>query len=67
MLQLVLKELLDNGFLHGDQITVSGKTMAENLADVQRLSEIGQQVHGASVFMSKTEDSAPTCGPYINN
>lgn len=42
-LPLVLKELLDNGFLHGDQITVSGKTMAENLADVQRLSEIGQQ------------------------
>lgn len=57
----MLKELLDNGFLHGDQITVSGKTMAENLADVQRLSEIGQQVHRASMFMSKIEDSAPTC------
>ncbi|XP_022802755.1 uncharacterized protein LOC111340217 [Stylophora pistillata] len=42
-LPIVLKELLNNGFLHGDQITVSGKTMAENLADVPQLSEIGQQ------------------------
>ncbi len=29
--QVVLKELLDNGFLHGDCITVTGKTLAENL------------------------------------
>ena len=30
---VVLKELLDNGYLHGDCITVTGKTIAENLAD----------------------------------
>ena len=30
----VLKALLDGGFLHGDCITVTGKTMAENLASV---------------------------------
>lgn len=30
---VVLKELLDNGLLHGDCITVTGKTLAENLAD----------------------------------
>ncbi len=29
---VLLKELLDNGLLHGDCITVTGKTMAENLA-----------------------------------
>ena len=58
MLQIVLKELLNNGFLHGDQITVSGKTMAENLADVPQLSEIGQQVHGAVKFISQIEDPA---------
>lgn len=31
---IVLKELLDNGYLHGDCITVTGKTLAENLAHV---------------------------------
>jgi dihydroxy-acid dehydratase len=30
----VLRALLDGGFLHGDCLTVTGKTMAENLADV---------------------------------
>ena len=32
---VVLKALLDAGHLHGDVITVTGKTMAENLADVE--------------------------------
>lgn len=31
----ILKALLDGGLLHGDCLTVSGKTMAENLADVK--------------------------------
>lgn len=31
---VVIKELLDNGFMHGDCITVTGKTLAENYADV---------------------------------
>lgn len=31
---VVLKALLDEGLLHGDTLTVTGKTMAENLADV---------------------------------
>ena len=32
---VVMKELLDAGLLHGDCITVSGKTQAENLRDVK--------------------------------
>ncbi len=32
---VVMKELLDAGLLHGDCITVTGKTMAENLKDVK--------------------------------
>ena len=32
---VLMKALLDGGFLHGDCITVTGKTMAENLADVE--------------------------------
>lgn len=39
---VVLKALLDGGFLHGDCLTVTGRTLAENLADV-RLPE-GQNV-----------------------
>src|ERR1700719_3408121 len=31
---VVLKALLDGGLLHGDCLTVTGKTLAENLADV---------------------------------
>ncbi|MBI05735.1 MAG: dihydroxy-acid dehydratase [Rhodospirillaceae bacterium] len=31
---IVLKVLLEAGYLHGDCLTVTGKTMAENLADV---------------------------------
>ncbi len=31
---VLLKSLLDGGFIHGDCLTVSGKTMAENLAGV---------------------------------
>ena len=32
---VVLKALLDGGFLHGDCLTVTGRTLAENLADVR--------------------------------
>ncbi|MEV0355011.1 dihydroxy-acid dehydratase [Nocardia sp. NPDC050697] len=31
---VVLKQLLDAGLLHGDCLTVTGKTMAENLAEI---------------------------------
>ena len=39
---VILRALLDAGLLHGDTLTVTGNTMAENLADV-RLPE-GQRV-----------------------
>ncbi len=32
---VLMKALLDGGYLHGDCITVTGKTMTENLADVE--------------------------------
>ena len=40
---LVMKELLDHGFLHGDALTVTGKTLAENLRDVPSLSKLDEQ------------------------
>ena len=39
----VLKFMLKNGMLHGDCLTVTGKTLAENLRDVPDLTK-GQQV-----------------------
>jgi dihydroxy-acid dehydratase len=39
----LMKRLLDAGLLHGDCMTVNGKTMAENLADVEDYPE-GQDI-----------------------
>ena len=33
--QMILKILLDAGYIHGDCMTVTGKTMAENLQDIK--------------------------------
>jgi len=41
----VLKYMLAEGYLHGDCLTVTGKTMAENLAELPGLSS-GQEVIG---------------------
>ncbi|HAP77265.1 MAG TPA: dihydroxy-acid dehydratase [Acidimicrobiaceae bacterium] len=42
---VVLKMLLDAGLLHGDCLTVTGKTMAENLADINPPGPDGVVVH----------------------
>ena len=41
---VVMKELLDAGLLHGDCITVTGKTMAENLAELEPPAPDGEIV-----------------------
>jgi len=41
---LVMRMLLDAGLLHGDCMTVTGKTVAENLADVPNRPPEGQDV-----------------------
>jgi dihydroxy-acid dehydratase len=38
-----MKELLAHGLIHGDCLTVSGHTVAENLAAVPSLSDLGSQ------------------------
>lgn len=40
----VMKYLLDHGFLHGDCLTVTGKTIAENLADLPGLDFVKQNI-----------------------
>ena len=42
---VVLKHLLDAGLLHGDVLTCTGKTMAENLADIDPPAPDGVVVH----------------------
>ncbi len=43
--QVVLRELLDAGLLHGDCLTVTGKTLAENLAALDPPAPDGDVVH----------------------
>ncbi len=40
---IVMKELLRHGFLHGDVLTVTGRTLAENLADVPTIEDLPPQ------------------------
>jgi dihydroxy-acid dehydratase len=40
---VVMKELLAHGLLHGDAMTVTGKTLAENLRAVPGLAQLGEQ------------------------
>ena len=44
---VVMKELLDAGLLHGDCMTVTGKTQAENLAEIAPPVPDGDIVHAA--------------------
>jgi dihydroxy-acid dehydratase len=44
----VMKELLKAGLLHGDCITITGKTVAENLADVPDLSPEQEVIRAVS-------------------
>jgi len=52
---VVMKELLDAGLLHGDCITVTGKTQAENLKHVKR-------PEGQDVVVSIKKPLSPTGG-----
>jgi dihydroxy-acid dehydratase len=50
-----MKYLLEQGFLHGDCLTVTGKTLAENLADVPSLDFDKQQIiHPVSAPIKST-------------
>jgi dihydroxy-acid dehydratase len=45
---VVLKMLLDEGLIHGDVLTVTGRTMAENLAEIDPPAPDGVVVHPMS-------------------
>jgi len=50
---LIMKTLLDHGFLHGDCMTVTGRTIAENLRQVQ-WNDAQDVVHPANRPLTKT-------------
>ncbi len=50
----VMKFMLENGLLHGDCITVTGKTIAENLSELPGLKEGQQIVHSLENPIKKT-------------
>jgi dihydroxy-acid dehydratase len=49
---VVLRMLLDAGYLHGDCLTVTGKTMAENLAEINPPLADGDVLHAISTPLS---------------
>jgi dihydroxy-acid dehydratase len=49
----VMKELLRTGLLHGDCITVTGKTMAENLAEIDVKAD-GRVIHPVETPLTAT-------------
>ena len=49
---VILKGLLDAGLLHGDTLTVTGKTMAENLADINPPDPDGEILRAMSKPLS---------------
>ena len=49
---VVLKALLDAGLLHGDALTVTGKTMAENLSEIAPPDPDGEILRATSKPMS---------------
>ena len=42
---VIMKAMLDEGLLHGDALTVTGRTLAENLAELDPLPIDGEVIH----------------------
>lgn len=53
---VIMRALLDAGLLHGDCLTVTGKTMAENLADIEPPDPDG------TILKASKQSIAPTGG-----
>ncbi len=51
---VVMKALLDAGLLHGDALTVTGKTVAENLHDIAPPDPDGKIIHAMSDPIHRT-------------
>jgi dihydroxy-acid dehydratase len=52
--QVVLRALLDAGLLHGDAMTVTGRTLAENLAEITPPDPDGKIIHAMADPIHRT-------------
>jgi dihydroxy-acid dehydratase len=59
---VVMRELLDAGLLHGDCLTVTGRTVAENLAELDPPAPDGKVVHPLSEPIHKVGGIAVLTG-----
>ncbi len=53
-IQVVIKELLDSGYIHGDCITVNGKTIAQNCAETKFPSGVQDIIYRCANPISTT-------------
>jgi dihydroxy-acid dehydratase len=51
---VVMRALLDAGLLHGDALTVTGRTVAENLADIAPPDPDGKVIHAVATPIHRT-------------
>ena len=58
---VVMQHLLDAGLLHGDCLTVTGRTMAENLAELDPPAPDGDVVHPLVRTRSTPTAASPCC------
>ena len=56
---LLMKTLLDHGYLHGDCMTVTGRTMAENLAKVDVEPRPGRGASGRQAALADRRRRRP--------
>jgi len=60
---MLMRILLDAGLLHGDCITVTGKTVAENLKDVKFRSRPEGDGRGQEFLLRPCSDDRPRAQP----
>ena len=58
---VVMRELLDAGLLHGDCLTVTGRTVAENLAALDPPAPDGEVVHPLDAPHPRARAGSPSC------
>ncbi len=56
---VVMRELLDAGLLDGDCLTVTGRTMAENLAELDPPRPDGEVVHAVATPIHADRRASP--------
>ena len=57
---VVMKQLLDAGLLHGDALTITGKTIAENLDELDLPEPDSRVIHPVSAHRAVLPGDSPS-------